>query len=61
MAMADYYLCDVCECKTFYNAELYYEHDENGEDVLPGVGDMKVICKPCAATHRVVIEKPEVK
>jgi hypothetical protein len=52
MAGADYYSCDICGCKTFYDAQLDY--DDNGD--LPRVGDMKVLCNECAETHRVVIE-----
>ena len=63
MAMADYYLCDVCGRKTFYDAELYYEMDNGNNWFLHGVGDMKVICEDCAKTNRIVIEEyvPEVK
>jgi hypothetical protein len=33
MAAADYYLCDVCSSKCFYDANLNYEFpDKNGND-----------------------------
>lgn len=33
MAAADYYLCDVCNAKCFYDANLNYEsRDKNGND-----------------------------
>ncbi len=57
MAITDYYLCDVCGDKTFYDAELDYG-DTWGSNYQPmprGVGDMKVICKQCTETHQVVV------
>jgi hypothetical protein len=60
MAMADYYQCDVCGGKTFYDAELHYDCSVNGSPFPVGAGDMKVICKTCAETHQVVVtEKPK--
>ena len=66
MALADYYLCDVCECKTFYDANL--PHGETDTEAYRpkkpwwpdgDVGAMVVLCKGCAETHRVVIEKKQ--
>ena len=54
MAAADYYLCDVCHCKTFYDAHVDYDsvdYDSSGN----GVGDMKCICPACALEYRVAI------
>ena len=49
MAKADYYLCDKCGRKTFYDSEVDYEW---------GVGDMAVLCNDCALTHTIkIIEK----
>ena len=50
MALADYYLCDICGNKTFYDAVLNYDDDDfNGERYLPpGAGDIRVICTACA-------------
>lgn len=57
MAGADYYSCDVCRGKTFYDANLDYDDDNN----LAGVGDIAVICESCAKTHSVIIvEKDKV-
>ena len=67
MAAADYRLCDVCEAKTFYDAELNYEFGgaeiscRNGGDMvlgqeLQGLGDWIVICKKCAQTHEIVLQ-----
>ena len=50
MAVADYYLCDVCGSKTFYDSELDWREgtkETDWEDWLPNVGAMKVICKGC--------------
>lgn len=55
MALADYYLCDKCEGKTFYNAALNYRTCSNKSMVLPGVGGMKVLCEKCAEKFEVVI------
>lgn len=50
MAAADYYSCDLCGRKTFYDANLPY--DEEGD--LPGVGVLVCICTDCAKTHSVL-------
>lgn len=56
MALADYYLCDICECKTFYDSDLAYEFDTpDGKPKLPRVGAMKVICEDCAKDYDVEI------
>lgn len=62
MAGADYRSCDVCGCKTFYDATLDYqepteEHYKEGryECWLHGVGDWAVICEECAKTHKVTV------
>ena len=60
MALADYYLCDVCGSKAFYDSNLSYDHDERVEygcgAKLGYVGDMAAICDDCVKTHKVVIE-----
>lgn len=56
MAAADYYLCDVCSRKCFYDANLNYEWDrETGKMSLDYMGDMAAICKTCAETHEVIV------
>ncbi len=55
MAGADYYSCDACGSKTFYDADLNYEEDEQGNWVIPRVGEMKVLCPECAKTKTVQI------
>lgn len=62
MAYADYYLCDVCEGKAFYDATItdsryLSRYPDSGADKNYGTVDMKVLCPKCAETHRVVIEK----
>lgn len=58
MASADYRSCDVCGCKTFYDANLNYDfNDYNKNTGLHRTGDWKVICEECAKTHEVVIVK----
>ena len=66
MAGADYYGCDVCHAKTFYDAELDYQDwrvgfaNENPDTKHPwpagNVGWMVVLCKKCAESHDVVIK-----
>ncbi len=53
MAMADYYCCDLCGDKAFYDADLNYDDEGN----LGYVGDMEVICTDCAKTHEVIIRE----
>ena len=56
MAFCDYYACDLCgERKTFYDANLHYDFDEDWSHGLWGAGDMAVICSKCAETHQVFI------
>ena len=68
MAMSDYWACDVCGCKTFYDANLDYDLYSEGESagylqredgrVLPrGSGDVQVICPECAKTHEIIVRK----
>ncbi|MFA5377682.1 MAG: hypothetical protein WC455_18170 [Dehalococcoidia bacterium] len=54
MAMSDYYQCHVCSGKTFYDADLHYDHAINGVHPV-GVGDMKVLCLECAKKFKVVV------
>ena len=58
MAAADYYLCDVCSSKCFYDSNLNWENTDIPEDRVRGTsmsldycGDMACICKDCAKTH----------
>ena len=59
MAAADYWLCDVCSRKTFYDADLHYDHTHPMRDdgrMLPvGAGDMAAICTECAKNHVVLV------
>jgi len=59
MAFIDYYLCDACEKKAFYDATLNYDFNKQvgyGCGYKLGyVGDMIVICDDCATKHEVVL------
>lgn len=62
MAGADYYSCDKCGCKTFYDAVLPYGDYDDGlysprDTPMPdgNVGDMMVICKECAKTNKIIL------
>lgn len=61
MAAVDYWFCDVCGGKSFYDANLHYERDApmrpSDNRMLPvGAGDMAAICVACAKTHKVVVK-----
>lgn len=64
MAAADYYLCDACGGKTFYDANLSYDcHGDRNECPVThhlwpdgNVGYMLVLCKECAPKIRVTVE-----
>ena len=65
MAGGDYYSCDLCGSKTFYDANLsYYEFGEPNENPVTGhpwpdgnVGEMAVLCKECIKTHEIIIKQ----
>ena len=65
MAGGDYYACDKCGGKTFYDADLQYgEHGdmlENPETKHPWpdghIGGMAVICPTCAKEYKIEIVK----
>lgn len=53
MAGCDYYSCDRCGWKTFYDASVDWEAYE------PMIGKILCICKDCAKEFDIVmIEKP---
>jgi hypothetical protein len=66
MAGADYYRCDVCGCKCFYDACLNWDDvseskpEVRGQDdvSLDYCGDIAAICVKCSETHKCqVVEK----
>lgn len=58
MALADYRLCDVCDHKVFYDANLNYERTrESPFYKLDYLGDWAVICEDCAKTYKCVVIK----
>lgn len=71
MAMADYYLCDRCGCKTFYDANLMYggwgekyedmNKNPRNHSIYPdgNVGWMIVLCNDCAEAFHETIVKAE--
>jgi hypothetical protein len=50
MAKSDYYCCDICNDKVYYDAEVDYEWN---------LGEIGVICKKCSANFEVVIRRKE--
>lgn len=63
MAVADYWLCDRCGGKAFYDAGLDYSTPglrRPDRRLLPqGCGDARVLCVPCSETHEVVVRPRE--
>lgn len=58
MAYGDYRHCDVCDVKTFYDANLNYGVDDYGSPFdLERLGDWAVLCVECAKTHKCVVIK----
>ena len=60
MAGCDYYACDRCGGKTFYDAELDYPSPEFNSPEVPkllpkGAGEMLVLCPECAKDWRLVM------
>ena len=69
MAGIDYYSCDMCKAKTFYDAGLNYRtptgdiknfHPVTYKPWPAGnVGWMTVLCRDCAAEYRVEVVREE--
>lgn len=59
MAASDYRLCDICDKKTFYDAELQYDFKAYPKTGLFNLGDWACLCIECAKTHEVVIKVKE--
>jgi hypothetical protein len=59
MAMCDYYLCDVCQQKCFYDADKaeYRDGPDGKTQYLLGgaVVDIAAICEDCAKTHICIV------
>ena len=51
MAMADYMLCCVCGCKTFYDSNLNYDFDQHPKTGLYNTAEVLSMCLDCAETH----------
>lgn len=64
MALADYYLCDLCGCKTFYDSRLNYSDEKcnpNSGHPWPNgdIGYMIVMCKECSKKYSIKVIKKE--
>lgn len=61
MALCDYRLCDKCNGKAFYDANLNYgEASASSSWGLDHLGDWAVLCEACSKTWQcVVIERKE--
>ena len=64
MAGIDYYSCDMCKAKTFYDASLKYDR-KNFHPVTHkiwpagNVGWITVICRDCATKYRVEVVRED--
>jgi hypothetical protein len=47
MAYCDYQHCDVCDCKTFYDARIDWDDYD--------VGEISTLCRDCAKTHKLIV------
>lgn len=61
MAISDYKLCDICENKAFYDANISdsryiatWDYEEAQETEPVGIA---VLCPECNKTHKCVIQK----
>lgn len=61
MAASDYRSCDICGCKTFYDAELQYDFKKYPETGLYNLGDWVCLCNECSKTYEVTIQRKETK
>lgn len=55
MSVVDYYMCDNCGCKCFYDAELNWKDVAQDKMTLDLCGDIKAICIACAKTHKCIV------
>lgn len=55
MALADYRLCDVCEGKTFYDAELDYDMRTHPDTGFARLGSWAVVCRDCSSKFKAVV------
>jgi transcription elongation factor Elf1 len=51
MAGADYFLCDLCGIKMFYDANVDWE------EYRGRIGRLVGICVDCSKTHRIAVTK----
>jgi hypothetical protein len=71
MSFCDYRLCDLCQGKAFYDANLHYDDGSDTPFKIAGepsrglglgyLGDWAVLCDDCAKTHRCTILPIETK
>jgi hypothetical protein len=54
MAYCDYMHCAICDCKVHYDASVDYDDYKRGCKPV-------VLCKDCMKTHKIVVQKIEVK
>ena len=56
MAGGDYQSCDLCGGKSFYDANLGWDlNEEDAPNGLWGRGDVAALCMTCAKTHKCIV------
>ena len=56
MAAADYWKCEVCTGKTFYDANLDFYTNAEGKVFPRGAVDLVALCSVCAETFEICIK-----
>ena len=59
MAYADYRHCDICDAKTFYDANVDYDWNEYPETGLRNTGALFVLCVACSKFHDILTKRKE--
>lgn len=59
MAYVDYRHCDICDAKTFYDANLDHDWDEYPETGLRNTGALVVLCVACSTRYDIFTKRKE--
>jgi hypothetical protein len=51
MAGADYWKCEICGCKAFYDAQIEWWSEDNW------TGALAALCVDCSKTHQLAVRK----
>ena len=61
MAASDYWKCEVCGAKAFYDASIDWETTNIGKDADYWVATdaLMALCEGCHKTHTLIVQKRE--